>query len=384
MTAFTPETVALLTQKLPPVASTNNPVDVVGDAGADRYQVALEPVLRDPNVDITIVLVSPQSMTEPMPTAEAIYEALQLFAEKPVLTCWMGAEMVSEAAKRTLDRGIPSYPAPEYAALAASGMAKYAAIRNRGQGTPVLGGNANKAAVRAILDAVRQDGRTALLGFEAAQVVEAYGVEIAAPRLAKTADEAAAIAEKVGYPIALKVASPNILHKSDVGGVKLSLMSAAAVKQAFTEMMAKCTAIPDAKVYGIEVQRMMPKGQEVIVGMVRDKVFGPMIMFGMGGIYVNLIKDVSFRLSHNLTVEDVRAMVQETKAYTLLKGYRGEAASDIAAVEAAIAGIAALVNDFSEIEELDINPLFVYEKGSAALDVKITLTGAGDTAGANH
>lgn len=374
MTSFDPATTELLKEKLPAVASVQNPVDVVGDAGADRYQVALEPVLRDPNVDNVIVLVSPQSMTEPMPTAEAVAQTLKNYTEKPVLTCWMGASRVDEAAKKTLSWGIPAYDAPERVAVVASGMAKYAEIRGRGKGTLISNGNANKQAVEDILAAVRADGRTALLGYEAAQVVEAYGVEVAAPRLAKTADEAAAIAEKVGYPIALKVASPNILHKSDVGGVKLSLMSAAAVREAFTVMMNKCTAIPDAKVYGIEVQRMMPKGQEVIVGMVRDNVFGPMIMFGMGGIYVNLMKDVSFRLSHGLTVEDVRDMVQETKAYTLLKGYRGEAASDISAVEGTIASVAALVNDFPEIEELDINPLFVYGKGSSALDVKITLT----------
>jgi len=362
-----------LREKLPPVCSLNNPVDVVGDAGADRYQVALEPVLRDPNVDSVIVLVSPQAMTEPMPTANAIAEALQRFNKKPVLTCWMGSGRVVDAHRKCLELGIPAYDAPERAAKAASAMARYAEIRRKGLEEPISTKPDGRQAAEQILEAVRAEGRKVLLGCEAAQVVKAYGVAVAAPELAKTAAEAQAIAEKLGYPVALKVASPDILHKSDVGGVKLGLKSAAEVAAAFDEMMEKCSAVPNAKIYGIEVQHMMPKGQEVILGMVRDPVFGPMIMFGMGGIYVNLLKDVSFRLTHNLTMRDVQEMVRETKAYTLLSGYRGEKASDIAAVETSLAAVAALVNDFPEIAELDINPLFVYEKGSAALDVKITL-----------
>jgi acetyl coenzyme A synthetase (ADP forming)-like protein len=366
-------TKAVLREKLPPVSSLNNPVDVVGDAGADRYQVALEPVLRDPNVDCVIVLVSPQAMTEPMPTAKAIADALQRFGEKPVLTCWMGSGRVVEAHRKCLELGIPAYDAPERAAKAASAMAKYAEIRKKGVEEPISTKPDGRQAAGKIIEAVRDEGRKALLGWEAAQVVQAYGVEVAAPALAKTAAEAQAIAAKLGFPVALKVASPDILHKSDVGGVKLGLKNAEEVAAAFDEMMEKCRVVPNAKIYGIEVQHMMPKGQEVILGMVRDPVFGPMLMFGMGGIYVNLLKDVSFRLTHNLTMRDVREMVRETKAYTLLSGYRGEKASDIAAVENALAAVAALVNDFPEIEELDINPLFVYEKGSAALDVKITL-----------
>ena len=138
-------------------------------------------------------------------------------------------------------------------------------------------------------------------------------------------------------------------------------------------MMESCKKVEGARIYGVEIQRMMPPGQEIIIGMVRDAAFGPMVMFGMGGIYVNLIQDVSFRLAHNLTMEDIQEMVRETKAYTLLKGYRGAAASDIKALEDTIALVAALVEDFPEIDEFDINPLFVYSEGLSALDVKITL-----------
>lgn len=381
MTQLDDSTLELLREKLPPVAALNNPVDVVGDAGADRYQVALDPVLNDANVDSVIVVVSPQSMTEPMPTAKVVADVARASASKPILTCWMGADKVNEAHATSLAAGVPAYDSPERVALAASGMARYAEIRAKGKGTPISRDAANRKAAAEILARVREDGRTALLGYEAAEVVAAYGIDAAPSRLATTADEAKAIAEELGYPIALKIASPNILHKSDVGGVKLGLKSADAVAAEFTEMMAKCSAIPDATIYGVEVQRMMPVGREVIIGMVRDPIFGPMVMFGMGGIYVNLMKDVAFRMAHNLTVEDVAEMVRETKAYTLLKGYRGEEPADIASVESTIARVAALVNDFPEIEEFDINPLFVYSKGLSAVDVKITLAPAADAGG---
>ncbi len=346
---------------------------MVGDAGADRYQVALEPVLNDPQVDSVIVVVSPQSMTEPMPTALAVADAVKKSADKPVLTCWMGGAMVADAAQKSLEENVPAYDAPERVALVASGMARYAEIKAKGDGTPISRDTANKEAVAEIFAKVREDGRSALLGYEAAQVIEAYGISAAPAGLATSAEEAAELAEKIGYPIAMKIASPDILHKSDVGGVKLKLQNKEQVAQEFEIMMESCKKVEGARIYGVEIQRMMPPGQEIIIGMVRDAAFGPMVMFGMGGIYVNLIQDVSFRLAHNLTMEDIQEMVRETKAYTLLKGYRGAAASDIKAVEDTIARVAALVEDFPEIDEFDINPLFVYSEGLSALDVKITL-----------
>ncbi len=371
--ALTAETTATLREKLPSVASVGNPIDVVGDAGADRYQVALEPVLNDPQVDSVIVVVSPQSMTEPMPTALAVADAVKKSADKPVLTCWMGGAMVADAAQKSLEENVPAYDAPERVALVASGMARYAEIKAKGDGTPISRDTANKEAVAEIFAKVREDGRSALLGYEAAQVIEAYGISAAPAGLATSAEEAAELAEKIGYPIAMKIASPDILHKSDVGGVKLKLQNKEQVAQEFEIMMESCKKVEGARIYGVEIQRMMPPGQEIIIGMVRDAAFGPMVMFGMGGIYVNLIQDVSFRLAHNLTMEDIQEMVRETKAYTLLKGYRGAAASDIKAVEDTIARVAALVEDFPEIDEFDINPLFVYSEGLSALDVKITL-----------
>jgi len=228
-----------------------------------------------------------------------------------------------------------------------------------------------------VLERVRSEGRRVLLGPEAAQVAAAYGIRVAPAALARTPDEAVAAAESIGYPVALKIASPEIVHKSDVGGVRLRLSSADAVRQAFVEIQESVSRLmPQHRFYGIEVSKMMPPGQELIIGMVRDRQFGPVLAFGMGGIYVNLLKDVSFRLAQVLSQADVEEMIQETKVYQLLRGYRGAEPSDIAAIQEALARVARLALDLPEVSELDVNPLFAYRSGEGyvAVDVKMTLT----------
>jgi acetyltransferase len=178
----------------------------------------------------------------------------------------------------------------------------------------------------------------------------------------------------MGYPVVLKIASPKILHKTDVGGVKVGLKSSSEVKSAYINIMESVHKyLPEVIPHGIEVQKMAPKGVELIVGMTRDLQFGPMIGFGLGGIYVNLLKDVSFRFAQDLTNSEIKEMIAETKAYTLMKGYRGEKPVDSNAVSEVIRRVAKLSVDFPEIMEIDINPIFAYEHGVAALDVKITL-----------
>jgi acetyltransferase len=170
-----------------------------------------------------------------------------------------------------------------------------------------------------------RDNRLVLLGSEAAAVARAYGIPAAPISLVTTPDEAVEEAEKMGYPVVLKVASPKILHKTDVGGVKIGLDSPEAVRKGFIEIMENVHRLmPQAVIYGVEVQKMMPRGVELIIGMTRDVQFGPLIAFGLGGIYVNLLKDVSFRLAKGLTEREIENMLRETKAYTLLRGYRGE------------------------------------------------------------
>jgi acetyltransferase len=206
--------------------------------------------------------------------------------------------------------------------------------------------------------------------------VEAYG--IAAPRsgLARTVDEAVEFAEDLGYPVVLKIVSPDILHKTDIGGVTLNLRSAEEVRTAFDAILSRVTRfMRRARIYGVMVYRMVPQGREMIIGMSRDIQFGPLVMFGLGGIYVNFLKDVSFRLAP-LSEEEVEQMMEDTRAYMLLKGIRGEPASDMTALEDTILRVGQLVWDFPQIVEMDINPVIVYEKGKGciALDVKITLT----------
>lgn len=376
MARFTRETIEELRAGLPAEAALYNPVDVLGDGKADRYRFALEKVLADPNVDSAVVLMCPTAVVDPVETTRAIIEVARKYPEKPVLGGYLGGESMAEGERLMSEAGLPCFTFPEPAIAAISGLVRYNEFRN----APAVQNDldypdVDKKAVKAIFYDVVRDNRLTLLGSEAAAVAAAYGIPAAPVTLATTAAEAVAQAEKMGYPVVLKVASPKILHKTDVGGVKVGLDSAEAVRQGFMEIMESVARLlPDAPVYGIEVQKMMPKGTELIIGMTRDLQFGPMIACGLGGIYVNLLKDVSFRLAHGLTRREIETMLTETKAYTLLRGYRGEKPADIPALVEAIGRTARLVLDFPEINEIDINPVFAYNQGLSALDIKITIS----------
>ena len=213
-----------------------------------------------------------------------------------------------------------------------------------------------------------------MLGSEAYAVAEAYGIEAAPIKLATSAEEAGQLAEEMDFPVVLKIASDKILHKSDIGGVKVGIQSKEEAEAVYEEIIANAKkAHPDIVPNGVEVQKMMDSGIEVLVGMIRDAQFGPMIAFGMGGVLVNLLEDVSFKLAKGMTSEEIAEQMEDTKVMGLLKGFRGEAPGDIDAVKSAIIRVARLTLDFPEISELDINPIFVYEKGSSALDIKIKL-----------
>ena len=373
-----PETVKALREKLPPECAVYNPVDVVGDAPPERYRVALEAVVRDPGVDAVLVLLTPQVPTRPPEVARHVLAARELAPDKPIMVSMIGGELVREAVEFLVAHRIPCFSFPEEAVTALAGMYRYAKRRQRGPSPSATRfTDVRPAEARAVLERVRSEGRRVLLGPEAAQVAAAYGIRVAPAALARTPDEAVAAAESIGYPVALKIASPEIVHKSDVGGVRLRLSSADAVRQAFVEIQESVSRLmPQHRFYGIEVSKMMPPGQELIIGMVRDRQFGPVLAFGMGGIYVNLLKDVSFRLAQVLSQADVEEMIQETKVYQLLRGYRGAEPSDIAAIQEALARVARLALDLPEVSELDVNPLFAYRSGEGyvAVDVKMTLT----------
>ncbi len=367
------EIVEKLRGKLPSAAGVFNPVDVLGDADPERYRFALETVMVSEGVDCALVILTPQAMTKPDLTARTLKEVKAMFRDKPLVASFIGGEAVYNAAELLEEAAIPNYEFPEGAVRSLAVLASYESQRG---GSPVDGVQrfeADAGKVTSIFRAAINSGRLVLTANEATEVAGAYGIPAPTIKLARTADEAAVIAEGCGYPVVMKIESPNILHKTDIGGVKVNVLSADEVKTSFYELVGRAyTFYPNASVLGVNVQKMIPAGREMIVGMTRDVTFGPLIMFGLGGIYVNFLKDVAFRLAP-LTREEARQMVRETKAYTLLRGIRGEAASDIDSVTDTLLKVSQMVTDFPEINEVDINPLFVYEKGCMAIDVKITI-----------
>ncbi|AQS59462.1 acetate--CoA ligase alpha subunit [Desulforamulus ferrireducens] len=375
MARFDRETLEALRSYLPAQANIYNPVDVIGDAKADRYAFALEAVLKDPYVDSVVVMVCPTAMTDPKAIAEEVIRLHKKYPDKPVLTAFMGGATLAEGAKRLTEARIPVFTFPEPAISSLAGMVNYVRRSdNTPEGEPIQFDDVDKNAVKAIFYDVIRDRRNVLLGSEAAAVAEAYKISAAPIKLAISPDEAVALAEEIGYPVVLKVASPKIMHKTDVGGVKLDLRNEKEVREAFIEIMENVQRyLPNVIPYGIEVSQMMPRGTELIVGMTRDMQFGPLIAFGLGGIYVNLLKDVSFRLAKGITPGEIATMIAETKAATLLRGYRGDKPADMMSLIDMVARAAQLILDFDEISELDINPVFAYPDGYSALDVKITI-----------
>ena len=372
---FEPETTLSLKKTLPEAASSANPVDVLGDARADRYRFALETVAADPNVDAMIVVLTPQAMTEIDETALAVSE-LSKKLDKPVLGCFMGEARISSGVTILTRNGVPNYPFPERAARALRAMADYRAIQSRPPLTN-LTFEVDKKAVRATLDRVLGEGRLSIGDAEAREVLTAYGMRIPKSELAKNPDEAVEIARKIGYPVVLKIASPEILHKTDVGGVKVNLRTATEVKDAYELMVYRAQRyIPEARIWGCLVQEMAPAGGlEVLVGMNRDPQFGPLVTFGLGGIYVETLKDVTFRIAP-FSPQEAQEMMSEIRAHALLDGVRGQPPADKDAILDILLKINQLVQDFPEIAELDINPVIVYPKGQGAfaIDMRLVLS----------
>lgn len=230
---------------------------------------------------------------------------------------------------------------------------------------------------RQLIDKVKSEGRKALTEIEAKELLSQAGIDVTDTRLAVSKEEAASLSEQLGYPVVLKVVSPDVIHKSDAGGVKLSLDTAAQVGRAYDEIMKSVgKQYPEADIRGISVQKMARPGVEVIIGMSTDPQFGPVIMFGLGGIMVEILKDVSFRIVP-LAARDAREMIREIKGYPVLEGYRGQAAVDIANLEALILKVSAFIEQHPEVEELDLNPVFAYADGAVAVDARVML-GEGD------
>ena len=367
-------TVDCLRTKLPPASNFYNPVDVLGDADADRYGYAASCLISDPNVHAMVAVLTPQAMTQPVECANAVADAAGRQNGKPIFGCFMGGRMMSAGERRLDDRRIPSYPVPERAVSAFAAMVGYKRWLDRPAGQPVTF-EVDRDLARQVFAQARQDRRSDLGEVEARQVLTGYGFKVPAGRLAHTSDEALAAAAGIGYPVVLKIASPDILHKSDIGGVRVNLTSPEQVQDAFDLLTLRARRfMPDADIWGCLVQEMVSGGREVILGVSRDPQFGPLLMFGLGGIYVEVLKDVAFRLAP-LTRDDAREMITEIRSYPLLAGARGQKAADSGAIVDGLLRLSQLVCDFPEIVEMDINPLSVMDAdhGAVAMDARITI-----------
>jgi acetyltransferase len=373
MANFEKETVTALQEALPPTAAVYNPVDLIGDAREDRYSAALGAVMADPNVDGALVLFAPTAMSEPAKVARVVCDHAS--DEKPILASFMGGPTVASTEGILSDASVPNYHYPERAIKAMEAMARY--TQWRGRAAPETREfEVDKERVRELLAESAGKGRIEIGEHEAREMISAYGFRIPGSVIASNISDAEVIAEKIGFPVVMKIASPDILHKSDFGGVRVGIQNKEDVRRTFVEMKERAKRLlPDADVWGVSIQEMIEGGKEVILGMVRDPQFGPVIMFGLGGIYVEVLKDVSFRIAP-LTVEDANAMIREIRSLPLLQGARGERATDLEGIVESLLRLSQMVTDFPEIFEIDINPLKAFPEGRPpmALDARLTVS----------
>jgi acetyltransferase len=363
-----------LKEKLPAAASVANPIDVLGDADPDRYAMALDAALDDETVDAVVVILTPQAMSKPAATARAIIGSLR--GNKPVLASFMGGSDVMPARDEFVTASLPDYPAPERAVAAVKAMCDYAAWRRRPPRI-VTRFAVNRRRVERVLARQMRGKRPYVSEVDAKEILRAYDFNVLPGVLARTDEEAVAVADRVGYPVAMKIVSPDIIHKSDMGGVKLHLSTAGQVRDAYDLMMLRIRRrAPQANLTGVYVERMAKPGREVILGMHRDAQFGPMLMFGLGGIFVEVMKDVSFYLAP-ITAEEAMQMLVGTRSYGLLKGARGQSGVDLSAIAGALQRISQLVTDFPQIVEMDINPFIVGEMGTPPVvaDARMVISG---------
>lgn len=371
LASLSPESQSILRAGLPAAASVLNPVDVLGDAMADRYALATSVVADDPNVGAILVVLTPQIMTQIKETAQAV-AAVAKRTGKPILTAFMGKETIGEGERILAANSLPNYPVPERAVQALAAMVRQKEWQERP--LPQLERfDVDQEAVAEVLRRVRADGRLTIGDAEARAIQSAYGIPFPRSVLAKSAEEAVRAASEMGFPVVMKITSPDILHKTDIGGVRLNLQTADQVRDAFDLMVYRAQRyMPTAEIWGCLVQQQVRGGKEVLLGMNRDPQFGPLLVFGLGGIYVEALKDVTFRVAP-VDRRQAREMLSEIRAYSLLKGVRGEPPSDQDAIVDVILRLSQLVTDFPEIVELDINPLMVFEQGKGALGIDMRL-----------
>ncbi len=380
LAALSEETLSLLDARLPAQWSHGNPVDIIGDAPAQRYADAAAALLADPGVDALLALYSPVAVTEPADAARAVADAAA-GARKPVLAAWLGDINPNESRAMLESRGIPNFYTPENAVEAFSFLCAYG--RNRMQLMQVPGALARSGdepaadlprAARIFSDAAAQ-GRTVLTEHEAKALLAAFGLPVPASIVAAGAAEAVAAARRIGFPVAIKIHSPDITHKSDVGGVRLSLQNEDMVVSAFDDMLLHVRKLrPRARIDGVVVQPMLsfPYAREVLVGVATDAIFGPVISFGVGGVSVEAVRDTALALPP-LNAVLAREVMSRTRVFRLLAGYRDVPAVDFDALVAVLAGVSRLVCLLPWVREMDLNPVLAHPRGAMIADARVVI-----------
>lgn len=361
---FSHQTIEALQKYLPPTANIANPVDIIGDAPKKRYKDALTAVINDDNVDGIIVILTPQSMTDIIGTAEAVSEIYH-GTEKPIIATFMGIVDVSEGIRILENKGVPVYNFPEQAARTFAALYQHNYWIHRPH-LPEIPIKADTNRAGEIIQTAIKNRERYLGEIGGNDVLQCYEFPLLPTKLATTVDEAVHIAREMGGKVALKIVSPDVIHKSDSGGVVLHLEGDDPVKKAFNDIISNVKSFhPGANICGVLVQKMANPGQEVILGATRYHKLGHLLMFGLGGIFVEIFKDVSFRLApinHN----GARAMLRSIKGLPMLEGARGQKPCDLDVVELCLLRLSRLVVENPEISEIDINPLIVHEKGKGA------------------
>lgn len=369
-----PKTIEALKAALPPAAGTSNPVDVLGDAKADRYEAALRLVSQDPNVDSLVVILTPQSMTEFEATAAAVV-ATHEASDKPIMVSFMGDSTVKASIAVLRKGGVASFSFPE---KAVESLRRLCDFREWNQAKDVevpFYSDVDHEAVAQIFEKAKVAGKTSFPEAEALEILSHYRFPLLKRQVAHDADEASRIGKSIGKPMAMKIVSQDILHKTDAGGISLNV-SPAEAGAAYEAMVKRVSAkLPKAKIEGVLLMEMAPQGGlELILGANRDPQFGSLIMYGMGGIYVEALKDVTFGLAP-LTLHDAKAMMGLVRCKALYPGIRGGAPLDQEKVLETLGRLSQLLTDFPQIKELDINPLLMLPTGEGArvLDARILI-----------
>ena len=371
---FSDETIKEIRTRVPTVAGVTNPIDIRGDAKPEYFKEVIDILSHDPEVGALVIMGSPLDTADLEAVAQSIVEIKDQIPV-PFVVCFAGGHKCDKANAYLKEAGIPTYPTPDRAIHALDVLRTYT-INKQKSHTPMAYPevkNGGREAAKKIIDAAKAEGRDSLSESEGKEILKAYGIPAPGEATVNSADEAAKESDRIGYPVVMKIVSPDIKHKTDVGGVVVGVKSADEARAAYTKIMDSCTKnVPGAKIDGVSIQQMV-SGQEVILSMIRDSQFGPVVSFGLGGIYVEILREIS-QAHVPMTEEQLEEMITSTKAYKLMSGARGLAKSDIPAMKEIIKRIALIAIENPEIHELEINPVIVQVEGKGAYPVDALVT----------